>query len=558
VDTTSLAYQAGPAAAIVEETIAAALRRVARTHPGADALISAADGVRLTWSQLDAQVNKTAKGLIAAGVGRGDRVAIWGPNRADWVVWMLAIAQVGAIVVALNPGCKPDDFQYAIDHSGACLLAAASRHRSADYQVIVGAARSQLPRLRHAVFWGSPGVRDLLISGSAVSVEQYASQVSAVRPADTLTIQYTSGSTGRPKGVMLSHASVVNNALQLGKRMGYQPGDRVCVPVPLCHVFGMSAAVAACIMHAAVIVLTGESFDAETVLRVVERERCTSILGVPAMFTDLLEQQRARHHDTRTLRTGLMAGAPCPEHLVRQIIAELPVPGLCIGYGMTETSPCSVQTAPGDDLTHRTATLGRAVAGAEIKVIDTATGQTLCRGENGELCVRGYLVMQGYWCDPDRTAATIDPEGWLHTGDVGMFTGDGYVQVIGRIKDLIIRGGENIAAHEIEERLQSRPDVLEAYVIGVPDERLGEEVMAWVRLRTGAIADPERLRDYCRAGLAHYKVPRYVRIADDFPASHIGKVQKHRLREQAIAELGLRAHGQNASESDDGLEASGA
>jgi fatty-acyl-CoA synthase len=526
------AYASGPSdAPLLADTLGGALRRRARETPDAEALVALEDGVRLTWAELDARADAVARGLLGSGIGLGDRVAVYAPNGADWVALQLGAARTGAVLVALNPAYRAAELRYALAHSEARLLFARPEFRGSDYREIVAAVRPDLPRLERAVFFGDP-------EWDAFPVEAGAGGEVVPEPFDAdalLSMQYTSGTTGTPKAATLTHHNVVNNAWFGARRAGIGAGERIAVPVPLFHIYGTTFGTAVMLVRGATMVLTGAAFDPGAVLRAVAAERCTCAYGVPAMWIAMLEHPLRRELDLSSLDKGMAAGALCPPEVMRRIVDWLP--GATIGYGMTETSPSSIQTRTDDDPDRRVGTVGRVMDHVEIKIADPFTGRCLERGEKGEVCTRGYLVMPGYWRDPERTAEAIDPRRWMHTGDLGVMDDEGYVSIVGRIKDIVIRGGENIDTGEVENVLYAHEAVAEAYVVGVPDERMGEELMAFVRVREGAALSEDEVRGAVKATLAGFKVPRYVRFTTDFPMTSSGKVQKFRLQERALAEL---------------------
>jgi fatty-acyl-CoA synthase len=523
---------------LLGETIGENLRRTRERVPHADALVVRSQGFRATYGELWELTGRAARGLMAGGVAAGDRVGVWSPNRAEWVVAQFATARVGAILVNVNPAYRAGELEYALTTSGVSVLLLARGFRTADYRRTLAEVRPRCPELRRAVVLDDDWPA-LLAAGDGVPAAELADREAGVRFDDAVNIQYTSGTTGSPKAATLSHHNILNNAFFAGERLRLTERDRVCVPVPFYHCFGMVLGTLACAAHGACVVVPGEGFDAGATLAAVAAERCTALYGVPTMFIAALEHPRFAEFDVSSLRTGIMAGSPCPVATLRQVRERLHMPEVTIGYGMTETSPLSTQTAVDDPLEKRVGTVGRVHPHVEVKVIDPDTGRVVPRGRPGELCTRGYGVMAGYWGDPEATRAAIDPAGWMHSGDLAAMDADGYVNVVGRLKDLIIRGGENVAPREVEEFLLGHPAVGEAQVIGVPSERYGEEVMAWVRLKAGGAATAEELTAHCRRGLAGFKVPRHWKFVDAFPLTVTGKVQKHLMREAAVAELGL-------------------
>jgi fatty-acyl-CoA synthase len=519
---------------LLGETIGRNLERTAARLPDAEALVSRHQGVRLTYAELDQRVDALARGLLAAGLERGDRIGIWSPNCSEWVLVQYATAKAGIVLVNMNPAYRSSELEYALRQSGCRVLVAARSFKSSDYAAMVEEVAGGLPALERTVFLDSPEW-DELAAGADAELPGDALQFD-----DAINIQYTSGTTGFPKGATLSHHNILNNGFFIGEYCGYTDEDRVCIPVPFYHCFGMVLGNLACTTHGATIVVPGPAFEPEPVLEAVQEERCTSLYGVPTMFLAELGLPDFRSYDLGSLRTGIMAGSPCPIEVMRRVVSEMHMEQVTICYGMTETSPVSTQTGAEDPLEKRVSTVGRVHPHVEVKIVDPTDGRVLPRGEPGELCTRGYSVMLGYWDDPERTAEAIDRGRWMHTGDLATMDEDGYANIVGRIKDMIIRGGENVYPREIEEFLYTHPDVADVQVIGVPDERYGEEVMAWIRPREGAAVDEDGLREFCRGRIAHYKVPRYVKLVDEFPMTVTGKVQKFKMRDQAVEELGLR------------------
>ena len=539
VPATPLSWSAGPRdVPLLDETIGAALRRTADRFPDSEALVVPHQGYRATYRELWRQVDRAARAFMARGVAPGDRVGIWAPNRHEWVIAQLATARIGAILVTINPAYTREELRYALRKAGVSVLVMARGFRDADYAAAVDAVRGDCPALRETIVLDEDW-EGFLAGGMWVGDAEVAAREAGLRPGDPINIQFTSGTTGAPKGATLSHRTIVNNAHFTARTVRYGERDRICVPVPFYHCFGMVLGVVAAVTHGACVVVPSAAFDARAVLDAVEAERCTALYGVPTMFIAVLEQPGLDLFDLSSLRTGIMAGAPCPESLMTAVRARLGMGEVTIACGMTETGPLSTQTAVDDPPEKRVTTVGRAHPHVEVKIVDPATGATVPRGTPGEQCTRGYGVMLGYWDDPEATDAAIDGDGWMHTGDLAVMDGDGYVSIVGRIKDTIIRGGENISPREIEEVLHTLPEVSAAEVIGVPSARYGEEVMAWVKLREGASIDADDLAAACRARIAYYKVPRYWRFVDAFPMTVSGKVQKFRMREIAVAELGL-------------------
>ncbi|MBC7373156.1 MAG: AMP-binding protein [Frankiales bacterium] len=533
VDHTS--YRSGTSTRpLLGETIGATLRRVAAENPQREALVDVPTARRWTYAELDADVDRIACGLLSLGLVKGDRLALWSPNVAEWVLVQYATARLGVILVTVNPAYRAHELAYVLQQSGAAALVSAQTHKGNDYRVMIEQVRGECPTLRHVVLLNDPTWQALLDAPS-VDVTEHENALSF---DDPINIQYTSGTTGFPKGATLSHHNIANNGLFVGELCGYTEVDRICVPVPFYHCFGMVMGNLGALTHGACVVIPAPSFEALATLRAVEQERCTSLYGVPTMFiAELAEGVGA--YDLSSLRTGIMAGSPCPEQVMKQVINDMGMAGVTICYGMTETSPVSTQTRADDALELRVSTVGRVHPHVEVKVVDPVSGLVVNIGETGELCTRGYSVMLGYWEQPELTSESVDTAGWMHTGDLATMDELGYLRIVGRIKDMVIRGGENIYPREIEEFLYTHPDVADVQVLGVPDLRYGEELLAAVRLREGASLTEEELREFCRGRIAHYKVPRYVRFVADFPMTVTGKVQKFKMREQAVAELGL-------------------
>jgi fatty-acyl-CoA synthase len=531
------AYANGPSTTpLLGETIGALFDRIATDHASDDALVAVAQGIRWTYAELLEQVDRCARALVAAGVRQGDRVGIWAPNCAEWVVMQFATAKVGCILVNVNPAYRVHELEYALRQSGCSLLVLAPGFRDADYRAILAEARP--PELRTAIVLGDEWERFLAAGEGA---DDALLDPARLDRDDAINIQYTSGTTGLPKGATLSHHNILNNGFFIGETLGYTHLDRVCIPVPFYHCFGMVLGNLAVVTHGACIVLPSEGFDAAAALGAVESERCTALYGVPTMFIAELELPDFSRFDLRTLRTGIMAGSPCPIDVMRRVIDEMHMTEVTICYGMTESSPVSTQTRRDDPLPKRVGTVGQVHPHVEVKIVDPETRRTVGRGVPGELCTRGYSVMRGYWADDGATRDAIDAARWLHTGDLATMDDEGYVAIVGRIKDMIIRGGENVYPREVEELLYTHPDIQDVAVVGVPDERYGEEVCAWIVLRPGVSADDEAIRRFCRERAARPKVPRYVRFVDAFPLTVTGKVQKYLMREREIEERGLHA-----------------
>ena len=531
------------------QTIGDHLASVISRQPDAEALVSRHQGARLTYGELGREVERVARGLLGLGIEKGDRVGIWSPTRVEWTLLQFATARVGAILVNINPAYRAGEMAYAVNQSGLRLLVTAPAFKTSDYLARIDEVRSQLPRLERVVVLGERGTSvpgdlrwdEMLAAGGNVKAEDVQRRETLLDADDPINIQYTSGTTGNPKGATLTHHNILNNARSLAELLRYTASDRVCIPVPLYHCFGMGVGNLGCVTSGATMVYPAESFEPLATLEAIAEERCTSIYGVPTMFIAQLEHPRFAEFDLTSLRTGIMAGAPCPIEVMKRVINEMHASEVCIAYGMTETAPVSFLTRPEDTVERRVSTVGTVLPNVEAKIIDPMTGLTAPLGTPGEVCTRGYLVMQGYWKNADATAEAVDRAGWMHTGDLGTIDEDGYLNIVGRIKDMVIRGGENLYPVEIEEVLFQHPAVASAQVIGVPDERMGEELMAWVVVREGGLLSEEELKDFCKDRIAHFKVPRYVKFVDEYPMTVTGKVQKFLMRQMAIEELGLEA-----------------
>ncbi len=523
---------------LLEETISANLGRTVAAHGDQDALVSVEQGLRYTYREFTGAVDEVAAGLMALNVQVGDRVGIWSPNCAEWVLVQYATARIGAILVTINPAYRVNELEYVLNQSGISVLVAAESFSHSDYRGMVTEVWDRVPA-RQVVYIRTSDWDELLGGGEAVSATEIEERSAGLRPDDSINIQYTSGTTGFPKGAVLSHRNILNNGFFVGEACGYTSADRVCIPVPFYHCFGMVLGNLACTTHGSAMVVPSAGFDAAAALRACQQERCTSLYGVPTMFIAELGEPDLDHYDLSSLRTGIMAGSPCPVEVMKQVVDRMNMSEVTIAYGMTETSPVSTQTSVDDSLDKRVSTVGRAHPHVEVRIVDPETGDTVPRGQAGEFMTRGYSVMLGYWDDEARTAEAVDDQGWMHTGDLATIDDDGYLNIVGRIKDMIIRGGENVYPREIEEFLYRHPDVVEVQVIGVPDARYGEEIMAWIQLRAGAELEADDIREFCRGQIAHYKIPRYVKFTDKFPMTITGKIQKYLMREQSIEELGL-------------------
>jgi fatty-acyl-CoA synthase len=528
---------------LIGETIGAVLERVASELPDHEALVSRHQGIRLTYRELDEQADRLARGLIALGLEVGDRVGIWAPNCVEWAVVQFATAKAGIILVNVNPAYRPTELAYALKQSGCRLLVSAQSFKTSDYVAMVEEVRGDLPGLERVVFLETDGWDELLAGGDAVDPEALRNRSASLQFDDAVNIQYTSGTTGFPKGATLSHHNILNNGFFVGELCGYTKDDRVCIPVPLYHCFGMVMGNLGCVTHSATMVYPSGGFEPGATLETIQEERCTSLYGVPTMFIAELGHPEFASFDLSSLRTGIMAGSPCPVEVMRRVVDEMHMGEVTICYGMTETSPVSTQTTAEDDLERRVSTVGRVHPHVEVKVVDPATNAVVERGEPGELLTRGYSVMLGYWPlppqDEERTAEAIDRAGWMHTGDLATMDEEGYLNIVGRSKDMVIRGGENVYPREVEEFLYTHEAVRDVAVFGVPDERYGEELCAWIQVREGRTVTEDEIREFCKGRIAHYKVPRYVQVVETFPMTVTGKVQKFKMRENAVQELGL-------------------
>ena len=529
---------------LLEETIGANFERTVATYAEREALVEVATGRRWTWTELERDVDDLARGLLAAGIGKGDRVGIWAPNCAEWTIVQYATAKLGIILVNVNPAYRTHELSYAVNQSGLRLLISASSFKTSDYRAMVAETAGQTPTLERVVYLDTDDWARLVETGRALPAGVVADRMAQTAPDDPINIQYTSGTTGYPKGATLSHRNILNNGYFTTELIHLGPEDRLCIPVPFYHCFGMVMANLGCTSHGTTMVIPAPGFDPEITLRTIAEERCTGVYGVPTMFIAMQNHPTFAEHDLSSLRTGIMAGSICPVEVMKRCVDDMHMAEVAIAYGMTETSPVSCQTRADDDLERRTATIGRVHPHVEIKIVDPVSGKTVERGQTGEFCTRGYSVMLGYWDDPDKTREAVDADGWMHTGDLAEMREDGYCNIVGRIKDMVIRGGENIYPREIEEFLYQHPDIEDVQVIGVPDERYGEELCAWVRMRAGAAPlDAEAVRAYATGRLAHYKIPRYVLVVEEFPMTVTGKIRKVQMREETARTLGLRREG---------------
>ncbi|UNO39348.1 AMP-binding protein [Streptomyces sp. MST-110588] len=551
-----LAYARGAREApLLDRTIGADLARTIEKFGDREALVDMAGGRRWTYAEFGRAVDEVALGLLAKGVGKGDRVGVWAPNCPEWVLVQYATARIGAVMVNINPAYRVHELAYVLKQAAIGVLVSATAHKTSDYRRMIEQVRAESPALRDVIYIDDPTWGGLLAAGAGVPHAKLAAALERLSPHDPVNIQYTSGTTGFPKGATLSHHNILNNGYWVGRTLGYTERDRICLPVPFYHCFGMVMGNLAATSHGACVVIPAPSFDPAATLQAVQDERCTSLYGVPTMFIAELDHPGFASYDLTSLRTGIMAGSPCPEEVMRRVVSEMHMSEVSICYGMTETSPVSTQTRREDDLEHRTATVGRVLPHIEVKVVHPVSGRTVPRGEPGELCTRGYSVMLGYWEEPERTDEVIDAERWMHTGDLAVMNEDGYLRIVGRIKDMIIRGGENVYPREIEEFLHTHPKIADVQVVGVPDEKYGEEIAACVILR-----DPQdtlsrdELARFCRSRLAHYKVPRYLHILDAFPMTVSGKVRKVELRERLARELDRGTERTEGTESTKGAQ----
>ncbi len=544
---------------LIGETIGVVFDRTAARHGDRPGLTVRQQDIRWTYRELSERVNAFATGLLALGLEPGDRVAIWAPNCAEWVITQFATAKAGIIMVNINPAYRLSELEYALNKVGCRALVTATAFKTSDYIGMVNTLAPELagstpgrlnaeklPKLETVIQIGGPKAPGMfafdhvLRLGGAAQRARLSELARRLQFDDPINIQFTSGTTGAPKGATLTHHNVLNNGFFIGETMRYTEQDKVCIPVPLYHCFGMVIGNLACITHGAAMVFPGEGFDPLATLQTVAEERCTSLYGVPTMFIAELEHPEFSRFDLSSLRTGMMAGAPCPIEVMRRCVETMHLTEITIGYGMTETSPVSTQTAIGDPIEKQVSTVGRVHPHLEVKIVD-AEGRIVPRGTPAELCTRGYSVMLGYWDDPERTAQAIDPARWMHTGDLATIDADGYCNIVGRIKDLVIRGGENVYPREVEEFLYRHPKIQDVQVFGVPDERYGEEICAWVKLRAGETMTAEDVRAFCQGQIAHYKIPRHVRFVEEFPMTVTGKMQKFLMREKMVAELGVQA-----------------
>ena len=542
---TTTSYASGPSAEpLLGETIGDNLDRVAAAHPDVDCLISRHQKLRYTYAEFVAEVDRCGRALLGLGVERGQRVGIWSPNRAEWAILQYATAKVGAILVNINPAYRTSEVEYALRQSGASVLVAASTFKTSDYGAMIAEVRPNLPALETVVLLDSDGGDltwdGLLDRAEGISTDDLQARQSTLQFDDPINIQYTSGTTGFPKGATLSHHNILNNAYNVTGIQGLGVGDRLCIPVPLYHCFGMVMGNLGCTTRGATMVYPADAFEPGSVLEAVSEERCVSLYGVPTMFIAVLDHPDFASYDLSSLRTGVMAGSPCPVEVMKRCVSDMHMDEVTICYGMTETSPVSFQSRTDDPIDRRVSTVGRVHPHVECKVVDPDTGAVVPTGTPGEVCTRGYLVMLGYWENEEATAGAIDAAGWMHTGDLGVMDDEGFVNISGRIKDMIIRGGENVYPREIEEFLYTHPAVADVQVIGVPDAKYGEEICAWVRVREGQALTLEELKAFCTGKIAHYKVPRYLEIVEEFPMTVTGKIRKVEMRQISSERLGLQ------------------
>ncbi|MBV9047376.1 MAG: AMP-binding protein [Solirubrobacterales bacterium] len=520
---------------LLGETIGANLERTVAQFGDREALVSRHQSLRYTYADFNREVDRVARSLLAVGLQKGDRLGIWSPNCAEWAIVQYATAKVGVVLVNINPAYRTSELAYALRQSGCRMLIAARSFKTSDYVAMVDELRGELPDLERVTFLDAPDWTELLDGCISIEPEELRRRSASLEFDDPINIQYTSGTTGAPKGATLTHHNILNNGYFVGEFCRYTENDRVCIPVPYYHCFGMVMGNLACTSHGACMVVPAPAFDAAAVLETVTDERCTSLYGVPTMFIAELDHPEFDSYDLSSLRTGIMAGSACPESVMRSVIERMHMNEVGICYGMTETSPVSTQTAPDDDLDRRVGTVGRVHPHLEIKIIDER-GHTVERNAPGELCTRGYSVMLGYWDDRERTAEVIDAARWMHTGDLATMDDEGYIAIVGRSKDMLIRG-ENVYPREVEEFLYTHEAISDVAVVGVPDESYGEEIAAFVIIREGATVTEDEVREHCEGKIAHYKIPRYVRFVDEFPMTVTGKIQKFKLRDRATEEL---------------------
>jgi fatty-acyl-CoA synthase len=525
---------------LLGETIGANLRRTVAQYRDREAMVEVQTGRRWTYGGFGEEVDHVARGLMGRGIAKGDRVGVWAPNCAEWTITQYATAVIGAILVNINPAYRTHELAYALNQSGVRLLISATEFKTSDYRAMVDEVRKDCPALEETVYIGTSDWDGLRAAADLVTMDELDAREAELAFDDPINIQYTSGTTGFPKGATLSHHNILNNGFFVTETIAFTEADRLCIPVPFYHCFGMVMGNLGCTTHGACMVIPGPAFEPAATLKAVQDERCTALYGVPTMFIAELGLPDFADYDLTSLRTGVMAGSPCPIEVMKRCVADMHMAEVAICYGMTETSPVSTQTRRDDDLDRRTSTVGRVMPHVEVKLVDPATGLVVPRGEPGELCTRGYSVMLGYWDEPDKTAEAIDQARWMHTGDLAVMREDGYVNIVGRIKDMVIRGGENVYPREIEEFLYTHPSIADVQVVGVPDARYGEELCAWIKLKPGADpVDAAAIKEFATGKLAHFKIPRYVLLVDDFPMTVTGKIRKVEMREKSVELLGL-------------------
>lgn len=524
---------------LLEVTIGDNLAETAGRFPNVEAVVDLVTGARVTYAEFDREVTQWASALLEAGLNPGDRIGLWSPNRYEWVLLQFAAARAGIILVNINPAYRTHELTYALNQSGCRWLIAPESYKTSMYREMIESVRDEIVTVERAVYFETDEWEALQSAGRDSSHSRLDEVVKTLHHDDAINIQYTSGTTGFPKGATLTHRNILNNGYFVGELCGYNESDRVCVPVPFYHCFGMVMGNLACSSHGSTMVIPAPTFDAIATLDAVQQEKCTSLYGVPTMFIAELDHEQFDRFDLSTLRTGIMAGSPCPIEVMKMVIDRMNMKEVTICYGMTETSPVSTQTRLDDDLDLRVSTVGRVHPHVEIKVVDPDSGEVVERGVPGEFCTRGYSVMKGYWEDPQRTEDVLDSDGWMHTGDLAIMQDNGYINIVGRIKDMVIRGGENVYPREIEEFYYQHPDVSDVQVIGVPDLAYGEELCAWIRRRPGSSVTGDELKQFAKGKLAHFKIPRYIQFVEDFPTTVTGKVQKYKMREEAIKSLGL-------------------
>ena len=528
-------------------TFAEVLAHTAGRWPGRDAMVFPQLGYRRSYAEFAADVRTAAKALLALGVNHGEHIGIWATNWPEWVIVQFAAASIGAVLVNVNPAYRAHELRYVLEQADITTLFLTDRFKSSDYFALLAEARTgACPKLRTVVSIktdapaGALNWSAFLARGDSIPDAALETRQGQVRPADVVNIQYTSGTTGFPKGAMLTHRNLLLNAYHVGVRQSFRETDRLCIPVPFYHCFGCVMGTLGCTVHGSAMVVPAESFDALATLQAIQAERCTALYGVPTMFIAQLNHPQFASFDLSSLRTGVMAGSPCPIEVMRAVVDQMGAREMTICYGLTEASPIITQTEPGDSLERRVGTVGRKIPGASVRIVRPGTMDDVAPGEPGELIARGHGIMKGYYKKPAETDAAITADGWLHSGDLAVETSDGYYRITGRIKDMIIRGGENIYPREIEEFLYTHPQVADVQVVGLPDEKFGEEICAWIRVKPGQTPDADEVRQFCKAGMAHYKVPRYVVFVEEYPTTVTGKVQKFRLRELGIERFGLQ------------------